>query len=347
MGPNSDLWSTFDQSSDKVFIDFVNKKASEGKDILLLCNISEALRDLTVNKVHRTLSKLNINPSRILMTTSSLNGPELYEQLCQKNNWNERVNILPANAFLKVSHELARCVIDEYTPKLRLKKFLCFNRVERSHRIILVAKLMLEDLLKNSFYSFYGKDFNNDWLTQLQEIPEQFHDILTSNSNLFPMHLTGNKKTRNNPIELLDTDKQLFEESYYSVVTETLFFQKNDNLQFGTIPAIFFTEKIYKPIAMKHPFILVSVANSLKWLRAMGFKTFSPFINESYDTEENDDLRLQLIVDEIKRLDSLTDQQWMDWQTGIKEIVEHNFKIYNSIPSYAFGKEIDFTQQLT
>jgi hypothetical protein len=337
VGPMGNSWPVFEESPDETFIDTINEKVKEGKDILLLCNISESLRETTINKIHRTLNRLNINPSRVFMTTGSLNGIELYEKHCNDHGYNERINILPANSFLKVSRELQQINGDEYIPKVRAKKFLCFNRVERKHRIILTAKLLLENLLNNSFYSFYGNNYDNSWLTRLEEIPEQYHDILKTNTDLFPMHLTGNKSSRNNPIDMVEEDRILYEESYYSITTETTFFKGNETLARGTIPSIFFTEKTYKPMVMKHPFILVTMPKSLQWLKNMGFKTFSPFINESYDDEQDDDTRLQMIVDEVKRLDTLTDQQWIDWQIGVKDIVEHNFKVYNSITISSLG----------
>ena len=344
VGPASTYWPAFDSSpehmSDQVFIDSVNKQADEGKDILLLCNISEGMRVPIFDKVHRSLPKLKISHSRIYMTTAALDGIELYEEYCQTQGWNERVNILPANSFLKVSRELSCINPSEYTPRIRDKNFLCFNRVERKHRIILVAKLLLEDLLKNSFYSFYSNNFDNNWLIRIDDIPVQYRAILEKNADLFPMHLTGNQHTRNNPVDLVEEDRILYEESYYSVITETIFYKEAERIAAGCISSIFFTEKTYKPIAMKHPFILVSMPNSLKWLKSMGFKTFHPFINESYDDEHDDDLRLQMIVDEIKRLDSFTDQEWMQWQIGIKDIVEHNFKVYNSITISSLGQPI-------
>jgi hypothetical protein len=60
----------------------------------------------------------------------------------------------------------------------------------------------------------------------------------------------------------------------------------------------------------------------LRVLREQGYKTFSPYIDESYDTIENDDLRFEAIVKEIKRLNNFTGGDWEVWQTGIKEIVE-------------------------
>jgi hypothetical protein len=61
-------------------------------------------------------------------------------------------------------------------------------------------------------------------------------------------------------------------------------------------------------------------------LQDRGFKTFSPWIDESYDTIEDDDARISAIMTEVERLCEFTDEQWIEWQNGIKDIVEHNFK---------------------
>lgn len=349
VGPMDTVWPVFDSARDSEFIHTVNKKFAGGKDIIFLCNPSEAMREVTLHKIHRCLSELSVRPSQIYLTTGSLNGPELYEEFCQKNEFTDRINILPTNIFLNVSKQLKECVVEPYTIKKRLRNFLCFNRVERRHRIVLLAKLISENLLENSFYSFYGNYFNNEWvhetsLRNITKLSDDVIDILMENKHLLPIHLTGDKITRNNPIQLTEDDTKLFSESYYSVVTETLFYSDphKDALSFGTIPSIFFTEKIYKPICMNHPFLLVSMPNSLAYLRLLGFKTFSPFINESYDSEADDDLRMKMIVDEIKRLDSFTDEQWIEWQKNVKEIVEHNFQTYDSINTYSYGKDINF-----
>jgi hypothetical protein len=65
----------------------------------------------------------------------------------------------------------------------------------------------------------------------------------------------------------------------------------------------------------------------LKYLRSTGYKTFHPYIDETYDTIDDDEIRYQMIVDEIKRLCNQTDEEWLAWQNNIKNIVEHNYDI--------------------
>ena len=78
--------------------------------------------------------------------------------------------------------------------------------------------------------------------------------------------------------------------------------------------SVFFSEKVFKPIAFKHPFILIAPPGSLSALKSLGYKTFSGLINESYDQERDDDVkRLIAILEETKRLDLLKGQELTDW----------------------------------
>lgn len=104
--------------------------------------------------------------------------------------------------------------------------------------------------------------------------------------------------------------------SYFSVVTETHFINEY---------CTFITEKILKPISFKHPFICLSTPYTLKHLRDRGYKTFSPYIDESYDEETDDTKRLLMVLKEIERLCNLDEKQLKDFRHGLIEIVDHNF----------------------
>ena len=98
--------------------------------------------------------------------------------------------------------------------------------------------------------------------------------------------------------------------------------------------SIFFSEKIFKPIVMKHPFILIGPAHSLKYLRSLGYKTFNFIIDEYYDEIDNDEKRLLYAVNEIERISKNEAWQWIEWQEKAKEIVEHNYQtLLNKISS--------------
>ncbi len=86
------------------------------------------------------------------------------------------------------------------------------------------------------------------------------------------------------------------------------------------------TEKTVKPISARMPFVSVASFNFLHGLRKMGFKTFSPYINENYDNEKNTTLRVEMAVDAMfSFIKSPSDLQ------EIQNICDHNYKILGKI----------------
>jgi hypothetical protein len=104
------------------------------------------------------------------------------------------------------------------------------------------------------------------------------------------------------------------------VVLETLF--DDDRIQL--------TEKILRPIACGHPFILASSAGSLEYLRNYGFKTFDGIIDESYDDELDPVARLNLIIKSMKDITQWSEEEQINNWKKIKEITAYNKKHFFS-----------------
>jgi hypothetical protein len=81
-------------------------------------------------------------------------------------------------------------------------------------------------------------------------------------------------------------------DSYFSVVTETI-------LEY---PYSFFTEKIAKPLAMGHPWIAATNQGFYRDIKNLGFRTFAHVIDESFDSIDNDQSRMDRIVDVVTDL---------------------------------------------
>jgi hypothetical protein len=93
-------------------------------------------------------------------------------------------------------------------------------------------------------------------------------------------------------------------------------------------PTIHHTEKICRALACGQPFILAAGPGSLAVLRRYGFKTFSPWIDESYDNETDSLTRLEKIVQAMKQFNSLSNQK--QTYQAIKSIAEFNKKRFFS-----------------
>lgn len=138
-------------------------------------------------------------------------------------------------------------------------------------------------LYQNSDYKNIVSDLinNKDWEKFLKWWP-QSHD---STEGLYGKHHCG-----------YPYDKKLFQDTFMSVVAETHSGAHNCNPQF------FISEKIVKAIGNCHPFVILSTPDYLKELQKLGYKTFSPYFNESYDSEKDVELRMIKAVDEIERI---------------------------------------------
>ena len=105
--------------------------------------------------------------------------------------------------------------------------------------------------------------------------------------------------------------KHIQESTYISVVAETL----DDN-------RIFFpTEKTGKAMLSNKPFIVLSSKNFLQNLRKIGFKTFHPVIDESYDEIDDSVERAKSAFNSFLKLQE-QDQNIVRLQ--LKDTLEHN-----------------------
>jgi hypothetical protein len=110
-----------------------------------------------------------------------------------------------------------------------------------------------------------------------------------------------------------------FNNTAISVILETVF----DN-------RIHLTEKILRPIACGHPFILAAGPGSLQLLRSYGFRTFAGYINEDYDNIRDGQERLDAIVKEMKRISELPKKQFDSLIQTLRSIADLNRKRFFS-----------------
>jgi len=91
------------------------------------------------------------------------------------------------------------------------------------------------------------------------------------------------------------------------------------------------TEKTAKCLVSGKPFILLGTPGQLVELRRLGFKTFDPRINESYDNEPNADKRFDMIKDEIRRIALLDNESRQKMLLEINAIADYNRANYSSL----------------
>jgi len=207
--------------------------------------------------------------------------------------------------------------IIDFKPKDEKYLFLSYNRQYRHQRIRFVIDLFNKNLIDKGLIS----------LNKITNIPYQVTDeIKDFFHNQTPMVIdTMPDLTYNLAVNITVQD---FERTFMSVVTETLV----DN---GTL---FFSEKIWKPIMLGHPFMVYGNQYSLKYLKNLGFKTFDKWIDESYDNEPDRDVRCHIIVNEIEKFSKKTLEELKQIRLEMHEICEFNFNHYKVYYNDYFGQ---------
>ena len=109
---------------------------------------------------------------------------------------------------------------------------------------------------------------------------------------------------------------KIVNDALWHIVTETVFYYDKLHL----------TEKIFKPIVSKQPFMLLAAPGNLAYLKSYGFKTFEGIIDESYDDIQDNDARIDAVVKQIKWYCNLSQEEKSRVIEAIAPIVEYNFQ---------------------
>ena len=99
------------------------------------------------------------------------------------------------------------------------------------------------------------------------------------------------------------------------------------------------TEKTYRNIVYKKPFIILGQPRQLEFLHKLGYKTFNPIINERYDTYEDPAERFYMVMKEVKRLCSKSNKELVNIFKDLNDILDYNYNLY-------FSKQLELQNEL-
>jgi hypothetical protein len=186
-------------------------------------------------------------------------------------------------------------------------KFLFLNGLNRSHRKYLLERFRLDGLLDQSLWTnlenregspaeivlqHQGQDLMLT-STKIKTLPEKYEvDRYRQQLNKTFNSKSIKKELFNQEWGEIYIEPAPYIDTYFSVVTETVF----------GYPYSFRTEKIWKPIAMAHPWIAVANAGYYRDMRNLGFQTFGHVIDESFDSIEDSQKRIERIAQVVQDL---------------------------------------------
>lgn len=279
-------------------------------------------------KLEKNLKKLGVNYNIINFNLAHLSKSQEFNNTINNPNFKYWGDDAHEPQMGKIKSEGSSIALyDEFENNIGTDKcdFLFLCRHWKLHRLLILSKLHK-----------LGKLFsdNTSWDKKLshKDVIEAFlkHD---DNKELAEIITTVSKTLDVDDLTKIAgygfENKDLYLKSYISIVAESIFFQHRDEgdvcIEF---PTGYLSEKIWKPIGHCQPFILAGPAKSLEYIQSMGYKTFHPYIDESYDIENDDFKRLEMIMHEIDKFSNKTKEEKDQFLIDVKDILKHNQNLF-------------------
>jgi hypothetical protein len=199
------------------------------------------------------------------------------------------------------------------TNQNRTKDFLLTTilKPKRLHRKILIDKLKQADLLKNYAGVIHSVESAADLFVGQQKYGKWLGTLTSA----------GPHKWLDGKIYW-----DLYNTVHYELVPET----RHD---YASYP----TEKIWKPIVAKIPFICLSDYRFYNTLHSLGFKTFDGIIDESFASEPDLETRVDKIIQTMSNINA------QEFYERSRDICEHN---YRTLCHFYFENTNRFIRQL-
>lgn len=312
------------------------KDMQDKKALLMLDQSVEGYNTLWLWEwFHNKCRQYDLDPASIIYLTGDQSSEDSYNQWCNENTPSSKMKVIPSTSLgMYVHKQFRRDFTDiKFNDLLEHKNlndiylYDCINMRPRQQRILNLLHLFNAGLLKYGNITM-GKNENwrivpsNDYLTQYKLPIDVLDKVIETNS--FEKIPEPSSTTHDMVVHYYNFVERIlydmYKNSWVSIVAETSYFDYEH--------ATFISEKTFKPLGAMQPFIIVGTKGTLRYLRKLGYKTFHPYIDESYDELDDND-RFLAIVDAIKKIQAIEDK--LGWYESMRDILEHNYNLFSSI----------------
>lgn len=268
--------------------DLIRHLTCEGKIQVVFSNPSEGSDTLRLHCKSYNIHDLVLDNKIIIISGGEMDT--VYPYILYEN-------FLPKLYDYKENLDAATKTNEIFSSKLKPYKFLFLNGRTRPHRQYLLERFIASGLIEQSLwtnldsYCIPGKEsIPVKYLPPEYEV-DQYQEQISLPNNLNQDLAAKHHLFRNEWGEIY-LKASPYIDTYFSLVTETV----------HAFPQSFRTEKIYKPIAIGHPFIAVANAGYYRDLHNLGFKTFGHVIDETFDQIDNNGDRLDRVAEIVEDL---------------------------------------------
>ena len=247
--------------------------------------------NVCVNWINDLCQKYNFSKDDVIVITSNLiQFSNNNFTIINYNYFGNHINFLSVSKLDSIKVKLYQTEYDKFLNTNFEFHFLCFNGIPRENRL-----LIFNELTTNS-------KFKNKSITTLRGIDKNYYYDVPSWDN---QKIGGGAR--------LNVDAHL--KSFLNIVTETLY----------DTDSLFISEKTYKPIYLCQPFIVFGNPFTLNKLHELGYKTFSKWWDESYDSELDLNQRFDKIVKVMETISELNLDELNELKNEMQDVIVHNY----------------------
>jgi len=306
----------------------VLKDMKNNKAILCICYIQEGDYHKDFYKdINKFCDDTSISINNVVFLT---NNPKIEKT---KNIFNVNYYLNHMTVTYQNNSDRYNSIENLNDDNVRPHYFLSLNRNPKLHRQVLGSLLLKNNLLDkgmismgydvdgiHKFDNYVPTDFNRKTPIYSEEKIKELdlHRHISEFKNMCPLLIDDDVEDLRDDHTLgwINIHPKTYNKAYFSIIAGNSF----------DTPWLHPDEKFWKPLGQFHPFIWVGPTGGMQHLKDMGFKSFSPYIDESYDTEEDCEKRMLMIVDEITRLCNMNKEEIHEWYYSMQDILIYNWK---------------------
>jgi hypothetical protein len=258
------------------------------------------------NTLFDKLKKAGIDSNRIVFVS----GDVCIEENFKKHNDNFRVVGIDT---MEIVYKLWSSFHETTSSKFSLNKdfdYLFLNGVPREHRCVIRYLLKKENLLDKSINSWVIGNKRPE-LNNIQTYIKNANLNIDANE-VFDFSLQ--EKTLDSSFDNLRA------QGFQNMIPQTWLDQTSFSFIIETDyreDVLLVSEKTYKPILYKHPFMVHSHPNHLLHLKKVGYETYSELFDETYD-QMNEKNKIAVLINNIK--------QFKDNAAGKEKLIEEKLE---------------------
>lgn len=299
--------------------------------IILFDNSAEGHCDNYIFKfVSQVVEQFNLNPSTTFYGNSAANIKHIHSNSTYKNFKTIYTNNYKEDTVSDLFDEISK-YLDLKTESTYL--YSCLNNAPRPHRALFLGALIERGLDSDGYISSPTVSFEELFALTTEYMSTELHrgslsvkefnqgiSYLNCLSEKYPLVLDspGNSAIHMETISSDDTFIRNMMSCDVQIVTETFV----DN-------TVYITEKIFKPIMMKQPFMVIGSSRTLNTLKQNGYNVYNHLYADAQqlDKENNIMRAINMMADNVETLLMKKDSPVL-WQSIIDDntvIAEHNY----------------------